>query len=81
MGSSPVDAIVDRVRTLSPDEQIEVAEAIDRLTWAQRWRRICQRIEDRSRQAPPIGEEDVDQAVRNTRREKPLSERSSTRPS
>ena len=78
MGSSSVDDIVDRVKALSADEQIRVAEAVDRLTWTQRWRRICEQIENRSRDGSPIGDADIDEAVRATRREKPLSERSPT---
>lgn len=81
MASSPLEAIVEQVKALPPEEQIKVAEAIDRLTWAQRWRRICERIEDRVRSLPAVSDDQIDEAVRKTRREKPLSERSSIPPS
>ena len=81
MASSPIEVIVEHVRALAPDQQIEVAEAIDRLTWAQRWRAICSRIEARARHAPTVSDEHIDEAVRAVREEKPLSERSSTLPS
>lgn len=79
MASSLVDSIVEQVKALPPDKQIEVAEAIDRLTWAQRWRAICQRIENNLAAQATIRDEEIDEAVREVRRENPLSERSSTR--
>jgi hypothetical protein len=35
-----VEAIVQQVKELPLDQQVQVAERIDRLTWAERWRRI-----------------------------------------
>ena len=78
MASSPVESIIDQIKALPPEEQLEVAEVVDRLTWAQRWRRVCERIEARARQHPDIRDEEIDATVRAVRQEKPLSERSST---
>jgi len=78
MANSPSQSIVDQVKALPPDEQLRVAEAIDKITWAQRWRRICERIDARVRAAPPMDDNLIDEAVREVRKEKPLSERSST---
>ncbi len=75
--ASTVDAIVQQVKSLPLEEQVQVAERIDRLTWAERWRRVCQRIEKDGRPS----EAEIDELVQQVRREKPLSERSSTHPS
>jgi endonuclease III len=79
--STHVDEIVARVKALPSDEQLEVARAIDRLTWTKRWRSVCERIEQAGRSASLPSDEQIDQAVRQVRQERPLSERSSTRPS
>lgn len=81
MPSSPVDALVSEFKRLSPDQQIELAQAIDRLTWSARWRAICERIETRATSQPPLSDAEIDKEVRAVRREKPLSARSSTRQS
>jgi hypothetical protein len=80
MASSPVESILAQVKALSPEEQVEVAEALDRLTWARRWRKVCERIEENTAKASAEDRE-IDDEVRAVRQEKPLSERSSTRPS
>ena len=77
MAESRTQFIVDQLKALPIEEQLRVAEAIDRLTWAQRWREICERI---ARNVATVGEMDDDQIdaeVREVRRETPLSERSS----
>jgi len=73
-----VASILNQVRSLTPEQQIEVAEALDRMTWAQRWRRVCERIEGRASAESVPSDEEIDEEVRTVRREKPLSERSST---
>ncbi|HKQ48691.1 MAG TPA: hypothetical protein VJZ71_11530 [Phycisphaerae bacterium] len=78
MAISPSQSIVDQVKALPPDEQLRVAEAIDKFTWAQRWRRVCERIEARVRSTNPMSDDQVDEAVREVRKEKSLSDRSST---
>jgi hypothetical protein len=77
MADSRTQFIVDQVKALPIEEQLRVAEAIDRLTWTQRWREICERI---ARDVATVGEMDDDQIdaeVQEVRRETPLSERSS----
>lgn len=79
MASRPMERIVEQIRALPPEEQVELAHIVDRLTWARRWRLVCERIAARVAAAPPVDEQHVDQLVRSVRAEKPLSERSSTR--
>ncbi len=81
MASSPLDALVSEFKQLSPDQQIELAETIDRLTWSARWRAICERIETRAATQTPLTDAEIDEEVRAVRREKPLFARSSTHPS
>jgi hypothetical protein len=77
MATASVERILEQIRALAPDQQLLVAEAVDRLTWARRWRAICERIEARARSMLALTEEEIDDEVRAVRREKPLSERSS----
>jgi hypothetical protein len=78
MSDSRTQSIVDQVKALPIEEQIRVAKAIDRLTWAHRWREICERIEANAASAAPLTDDEIDAEVREVRREKPLSDRSST---
>lgn len=79
MASPPVDALFEQIKRLSPDEQLELAEAVDRLTWTARWRVICERIEARTAGQPELSDADIDAIVDEVRQEKSLSARSSTR--
>ncbi len=81
MASPPVDALVEQIKRLSPEQQVELAEAVDRLTWTSRWRAICERIEARAAGQPEISEAEIDEIIDAVRKEKPLSARSSTRQS
>jgi hypothetical protein len=74
-----VERIIEQVKSLPDDEQLQVAEVVDRLTWSRRWRRICERIEGRAAQSAPPTDAEIDAAVASVRKERPLSERSSTR--
>jgi len=76
-----VDNLLQQFQALSVEQQIKVAEAIDRLTWATRWAAVCQRITAYRRDLPPLNEEQLDESVQAVRREKPLSARSLTPPS
>jgi hypothetical protein len=78
MADSRTQSIVDQVKALPIEEQLLVAEAIDRLTWAQRWREICERIDAKVTTAGPIDDAQIDAEIRDVRRKRPLSERSST---
>jgi hypothetical protein len=78
MADSRTQSILDQVKALPIEEQLSVAEAIDRLTWAQRWREICERIERKVASGGAITEDEIDAEVREVRKETPLSERSST---
>jgi hypothetical protein len=78
MADSRTQSIVDQVKALPIEEQLRVAEAIDRLTWAQRWREICERIGANLTTAGSINDDQIDAEVREVRRKRPLSERSST---
>jgi hypothetical protein len=78
MADSRTQFIVDQVKALPIEEQLRVAEAIDRLTWAQRWREICERIEHNAASVRAMTDDEIDAEVREVRTEKPLSERSST---
>ena len=78
MSDSRAQSIVDQVKALPIEEQLRVAEAIDRLTWAQRWREICERIAAKVTAVGPIDDDQIDAEVRDARRKRPLSERSST---
>ncbi len=79
MADSRTQSILDQVKALPIDEQLRVAEAIDRLTWAQRWREICERIARDVEMGGDLNEDQIDAEVREVRKETPLSERSSTR--
>jgi hypothetical protein len=79
MADSRTQSILDQVKALPIDEQLRVAEAIDRLTWAQRWREICERIAYKVEMVGDLNEDQIDAEVREVRRETPLSERSSIR--
>jgi hypothetical protein len=79
--SVSVDSLLQQFQALSVEQQIKVAEAIDRLTWAKRWVAVCERITARRRNLPPLSDEQIDQSVQAVRREKPLSARSLTPPS
>lgn len=81
MASPPVDALFEQIKRLSPEEQLELAEAVDRLTWSARWRAICERIEARVSERPAPSDAEIDELVEDVRRENPLSARSSIRPS
>jgi len=76
-----VDSLLQQFQTLSVEQQIKVAEAIDRLTWAKRWAAVCERISSRGINSPPVSDNQIDEMVRTVRREKPLSARSLTPPS
>jgi hypothetical protein len=76
-----VDSLLQQFQALSVDQQIKVAEAIDRLTWAKRWAAVCERIAAYRRELPPLDDRQLDESVRAVRQEKPLSARSSTPPS
>ena len=78
MADASINSIVELVKSLSLDEQMKVAEEIDRLTWIQRWRRICATIEARLPSQPAMTDDEIDAAVRAVREETSLSERSST---
>ncbi len=78
MEESRTQLILDQVKALPIDEQLRVAEAIDRLTWAQRWREICERIARNVASPGAMTDDQIDAEVRVVRRETPLSERSST---
>lgn len=77
MPESRAHSIVEQVKALPVEEQLRVAEAIDRLTWAQRWREICSRIAANVTAAGSMDDDQIDAGVREVRRETPLSERSS----
>ena len=76
MADPRTQSIVDQVKAVPIEEQFRVAGAIGRLTWAQWWREICERI---SGNVATAGEIEIDREVREVCKEKPLSERSSTR--
>lgn len=79
--SVSIDTLLQQFQSLSVEQQVKVAEAIDRLTWAKRWAGVCERISNRSQCLPPVPDADVDEMVRTVRREKSLSARSLTPPS
>jgi hypothetical protein len=77
MADSRTQSILDQVKALPIDEQVRVAEAIDRLTWAQRWLEICERIAHNVASIGAMTDDAIDAEVREVRKERPLSERSS----
>ena len=77
MADSRTRFIVAQVKALPIEEQLRVAEAIDRLTWTQRWREICERITRNVASVGAMTDDEIDAEVREVRRETPLSERSS----
>lgn len=79
MADSRTQSILDQVKALPIEEQLRVAEAIDRLTWAQRWREICERIARNVTSIGAMTDDQIDAEVREVRKETPLSERSSIR--
>ncbi len=78
MPSPAVQSIIEQIRGLTPEEQVKLAEVLDRLTWARRWLQICERIESRRCGADDVSDDEIDELVRTVRKEKPLSGRSST---
>jgi hypothetical protein len=78
MADSRTQTILNQVKALPIDEQLRVAEAIDRLMWAQRWREICERIAHNVATIGAMTDDAIDAEVRKVRKERPLSERSST---
>ena len=79
--SVKVDSLLQQFQALTVEQQIKVAEAIDRLTWAKRWAAVCERVSMRLQSLPPLPDDQVDEMVQTVRREKPLSARSLTPPS
>jgi hypothetical protein len=75
MSSSVLEQIIDQVRQLPVEQQIEVARAIDQLTWRERWQAVEDRVSQRTKQET-ITDEEIDEIVREVRREKPLHQRS-----
>lgn len=76
MSTINVNNIIEQIKALPLPQQIEVAEVVDRLTWAQRWRSICERVELRLQDRSSTPDEEIDKLVGMVRRERPLSERS-----
>ena len=82
MSAQQVQEIIDRVKALPPEEQIAVADEIDRFTWAQRFRQIGERIQARvDAMGETISDEEIDSIVHQVRRERRLLRESSTTPS
>jgi len=80
MSADPLERIMDQVRELPVADQIEVARAIDRLTWRERWQAIQDDVSRRV-ERDPITDDEIDEIVRDVRREKPLHLRQSASPS
>jgi len=64
--------------SMDDEEQLREAKAVDRLTWTERWRAICERIASRVEAAGPVDDDRIDAEVWEVRRETPLSEGSPT---
>ena len=77
MSQTDVQDILKRVKRLSPEDQMTVAEQLDRLTLVRRAVELQDRVAKRAASAG-ITDEDIDEALREVRREKPLYKRSST---
>ena len=75
MTSDALVRTIDQVRKLPIEEQIEVARAIGRLTWRERWQAIEDKVSARAAK-DPITDAEIDEVVREVRREKPLHRRS-----
>ena len=75
MTSDALVRTIDQVRKLPIEEQIEVARAIGRLTWRERWQAIEDKVSARAAK-DPITDAEIDEIVREVRREKPLHRRS-----
>ena len=77
MNQAEVQDILERVERLAPEDQVAVAEQLDRLTLMRRAVELQDRIASRA-ESLGITDEDIDEALREVRREKPLHKRSST---
>jgi len=74
MPATVVQEIVDKVRQLPLEQRIAVARAVDRLTWRERWQAIEDRVSQRA-ELNPITDDEIDEIVRDVRRQKPLHQR------
>ena len=68
-----VDNLLQQFQALSAEDQLRVAEVIDRLTWAKRWADVCERISAHRKNQPSIADDRIEGMVQDVRREKPLS--------
>lgn len=71
MPSLAVTEELERVRAWPIEWQLELAEELNALTWRSQWDALCRRIHERARR-DPISDSEVDEVVRDVRRERPL---------
>jgi hypothetical protein len=75
MVADAVKRILDEVQGWPTEQQIELARAIDRLTWRLRWQAIEDEAKRQAREHP-ITENEIEEAVLEVRRDRPLPRRS-----
>ena len=77
MANSDIQKVLNQVAGWPVEWQIELAQALDRLTAQQRLELIGRKASDRARQEP-LADAEIDAAVQDVRKERPLHRRSST---
>jgi hypothetical protein len=78
--SEVVQSILDMIRRLPPDERVQLADEVDRLTWRDRMQVVLDSIAEKCRrEGPPPTDEEIDAIVDQVRSEKSLNERYWTR--
>jgi len=76
--SESVKSILDMIRTLPPEDRVELADEVDRLTLRDRMAAVADQIHSRSK-SDPISDDEIDRIVDEVRAEKSLYERYWTR--
>ena len=77
MAAAVVENVLEQVKSWPAEERIELVTELNRLTAGERWDAIGRRVHQRSLRHP-LTDEEIDEAVREVRRERPLHLRSST---
>jgi hypothetical protein len=74
MSATAVVQEFDRIRQWPFEWQVQLAEELNALTWHRQWDALCARVHARALSAP-VSDEEIDEIVRDVRREKPLRQR------
>lgn len=79
MDREAVNSILERVRHLSSDERLALADEVDRLAWRDRMQSVLDEIGEARQHEGPPDDAEVEAIVNEVRAEKSLYERYWTR--